>query len=85
MKFSVAHAAGSTSFWQELESAEDITVQQAIEKSKLLDDFPTLDLETLKVGIFGKVCKLTQILQEGERVEVYLPAVVHEIDDDDDE
>lgn len=85
MKFSVAHAAGSTSFWQELESAEDITVQQAIEKSKLLDDFPTLDLEALKVGIFGKVCKLTQILQEGERVEVYLPAVVHEIDDDDDD
>lgn len=85
MKFSVAHAAGSASFWQEIESEEALTALQAIEKSRLLSDFPALDLEELKVGIFGKVCKLSQLLEEGDRIEVYLPAVVHEVDDDDDD
>lgn len=84
MKFSVAHAAGSASFWQELESPSELTVEQAILQSRLLSEFPTLDINKLKLGIFGKVCKISQQIQEGDRVEVYLPAVVHEIDDDDD-
>jgi len=85
IKFSVAHAAGSNSFWQELESADTLTVEQAILQSRLLSDFPALDLKKLKMGIFGKVCKKTQAVQEGDRVEVYLPTVVQDIDDDDDD
>ena len=85
MKFSVAHAAGSISFWQELESDEELTAEQAIQKSKLLSEFPELDIKKLKLGIFGKVCKAKQIIQEGDRVEIYLPAIVQEIDDDEDE
>lgn len=85
MKFSVAHAAGSDSFWQELESPEELTVEQAIQQSRLLGSFPKLDLDKLKVGIFGKVCKKTQAVQEGDRVEIYLPTVVQDIDDDDDD
>jgi len=85
MKFSVAHAAGSNSFWQELESPEELTVEQAILQSRLLSTIPGLDLKKLKIGIFGKVCKKTQAVQEGDRVEVYLPTVVQDIDDDDDD
>lgn len=85
MKFSVAHAAGSASFWQELESDEELTAEQAIQQSRLLTEFPSLDLKKLKIGIFGKACKNSQILQEGERVEVYLPTLVQDIDDDDDD
>jgi putative ubiquitin-RnfH superfamily antitoxin RatB of RatAB toxin-antitoxin module len=85
MKFSVAHAAGSVSFWQELESADELTAEQAILKSRLFSEFPTLDLKKLKIGIFGKVCKLSQAIQEGDRVEVYLPAIAQDIDDDDDD
>lgn len=84
MKFSVAHAAGSHSFWQELESPEPLTTQQAIQQSRLLSEFPSLDIKKLKIGIFGKTCKLTQTINAGDRVEVYLPAQVQEIDDDDD-
>lgn len=85
MKFSVAHAAGSVSFWQELAATEEITAQQAIQQSRLLSEFPALDLTKLKIGIFGKACKTDQILQEGDRVEVYLPTLVQDIDDDDDD
>ena len=85
MKFSVAHAAGSVSFWQELESVDQLNAEQAVLQSRLLNEFPDLNLKKLKIGIFGKVCKLTQAIQEGDRVEVYLPAIVQDIDDDDDD
>jgi len=84
MKFSVAHAAGSTSFWQELESQEALTTEQAILKSRLLSRFPELDLKKLKIGIFGKVCKKTQAVQEGDRIEVYLPTLVQDTEEEDD-
>ncbi|GLS92524.1 hypothetical protein GCM10007916_35960 [Psychromonas marina] len=84
MKFSVAHAAGSASFWQELESDNELTVEQAIQQSRLLSEFPALDINKLKIGVFGKACKKSQAVEEGDRVEVYLPAIVHDIDNDDD-
>ena len=85
MKFSVAHVAGNTSFWQELETTETLTLEQAIQRSKLLTDFTDLDITQLKVGVFGKICNITQLLQEGDRVEVYLPAIVQDIDDDEED
>lgn len=85
MKFSVAYAAGSDSFRQELDLPEPVTAEQAITQSRLLSSFSELDLDKLKIGIFGKVCKKSQQLEEGDRVEVYQPTLVKEIDDDDDE
>ena len=85
MKLSVAYAAGSDSFRQELDLPEPVTAEQAIAQSRLLSSFSELDLDKLKIGIFGKVCKKSQQLEEGDRVEVYQPTLVQEIDDDDDE
>ncbi len=85
MKLSVAYAAGSDSFRQELDLPEPVTAEQAIVQSRLLSSFSDLDLDKLKIGIFGKVCKKSQQLEEGDRVEVYQPTLVKEIDDDDDE
>ncbi|WP_372880787.1 RnfH family protein [Psychromonas sp.] len=85
MKFSVAYAAGSASFWQELESPEPITAEQAIQLSRLLTEFTALDLKKLKIGIFGKVCKKNQEIEEGDRVELYLPVMAIDPDEDDDD
>ncbi len=85
MKLSVAYAAGSDSFRQELDLPEPVTAEQAIAQSRLLSSFSELDLDKLKIGVFGKVCKKNQQLEEGDRVEVYQPTLVQEIDDDDDE
>ncbi|WNV04903.1 RnfH family protein [Candidatus Methylospira mobilis] len=51
------------------------TVQQAIEQSGIIVLFPEIDLNVNRVGIFSKPCKLDQILQAGDRVEIYRPLI----------
>ncbi|MFT6986033.1 MAG: putative ubiquitin-RnfH superfamily antitoxin RatB of RatAB toxin-antitoxin module [Psychromonas sp.] len=85
MKLSVAYAAGRDNFWQELDLKAPITVDQAIQQSRLAATFSELDLSDLKVGIFGKVCPKNTQLEEGDRVEVYQPIIAKESDDDDDD
>jgi len=51
------------------------TVATAIIASGILELFPELALETLKVGIFGRVTNLGQVLQTGDRVEIYRPLI----------
>jgi putative ubiquitin-RnfH superfamily antitoxin RatB of RatAB toxin-antitoxin module len=50
---------------------EGCTVQQAIELSGMLKQYPRIDLEIQKVGIFGKLIKLDAAVKEGDRVEIY--------------
>ena len=47
------------------------TVREAIERCAVLRDFAQIDLQQNKVGIFGKVTKLDQVLRAGDRVEIY--------------
>lgn len=49
------------------------TVGQAIDQSGILQAFTEIDLKQQKAGIFGLVCKLDKILQDGDRVEIYRP------------
>lgn len=54
---------------------EGTTVEQAIELSGIRGHFPEIDLGKNKVGIFGKLCKLGQVLRERDRVEIYRPLI----------
>jgi putative ubiquitin-RnfH superfamily antitoxin RatB of RatAB toxin-antitoxin module len=47
------------------------TLQQAIELSRIRERFPEIDLGTNKVGIFGKLSKLSAVLRSEDRVEIY--------------
>ena len=38
--------------------------------------FPEIDLTINKVGVFGRLCKLDQVLKTGDRVEIYRPLLV---------
>jgi len=49
------------------------TIEQAIEQSGVLSEFPEIDLSQNKVGIFGKLSKKTAELKPGDRVEIYRP------------
>jgi uncharacterized protein len=51
------------------------TVQQAIEQSGILQQFPEIDLDVQKVGIWSRPVKLDDIVKEGERVEIYRPLI----------
>ena len=59
----------------ELQVDEGTTVEQAIHASGILEQFPEIDLQSSKVGIFGKPCKLTDTLNHGDRVEIYRPLI----------
>jgi len=51
------------------------TLEQAIIQSRILEQFPELDLKTAKVGVFGKLGKLAATLRNGDRVEIYRPLI----------
>lgn len=51
------------------------TVQQAIERSGILRDFPEIDLTKNKVGVFGKLTRLDAPLKDRDRVEIYRPLI----------
>lgn len=47
------------------------SVIQAIRASGLLDEFPEIDLNQQRVGVFGEFVQLDAPLHDGERVEIY--------------
>ncbi|MDD5580748.1 MAG: RnfH family protein [Methylobacter sp.] len=58
-----------------LKVPDGTTIETAIKASGLLSRFQEIDLSEAKVGIFGKVCKLDQIVRQGDRIEIYRPLV----------
>ena len=54
---------------------EGTTAEEAIQISGILADFPEIDLEKNKIGIFSKICKKDEILRANDRVEIYRPLI----------
>lgn len=52
------------------------TISKAILKSGLLDEFPSLVLSELRVGVFSQLKSLNDLLEDKDRVEVYRPLTV---------
>lgn len=74
MQISIAYSSpGGEQSWIDLEVSEGTSVEQAIQHSGFLQRFPDIDLSAQKLGIFGKVVKPTEILNEYDRVEIYRP------------
>jgi len=53
----------------------DMTIEEIIKHSGILDNYPDIDLAQNKVGVFGKLTKLTSTLREGDRIEIYRPLI----------
>jgi putative ubiquitin-RnfH superfamily antitoxin RatB of RatAB toxin-antitoxin module len=47
------------------------TVAQAIAASGILEQFPDINLNQQKAGIFGQICTQDKTLADGDRVEIY--------------
>lgn len=58
-----------------VEADAGITARAAIERSGILRRFPEIDLGKNKIGIFGKLAKPDQVLESGDRVEIYRPLI----------
>jgi len=49
------------------------TVRSVIERSRLLERHPEIDLAQNRVGIYARFVSLEALVQNGDRVEVYRP------------
>jgi len=56
-------------------ASEGLTAKEAIEQSGILRRFSEIDLRVNRVGIFGKLAQLDQVLEPGDRVEIYRPLI----------
>jgi putative ubiquitin-RnfH superfamily antitoxin RatB of RatAB toxin-antitoxin module len=71
----VAYATPSEQVILKVMAEQGITVQEAIDQSKIADRFPEIDPGNDKVGVFGKVAKRDLKLHPGDRVEIYRPLI----------
>ena len=73
MKIGITYALPQRQAWFDIELPDGSTIQDAINRSGILKQFPEIDLEKNKVGIYGKASKLDAVLNDGDRVEIYRP------------
>ncbi len=71
MNIGVCYAEAERQLWLRLEVPDESTIQEAIELSGVLKQYPQIDLTTQKVGVFGKLVKLEAPIKEGDRIEIY--------------
>ncbi|ORU91423.1 MAG: RnfH family protein [Cycloclasticus sp. symbiont of Poecilosclerida sp. N] len=74
-KVEVAYATPKKQLILAVPFQSELTAEQAIMESNILQIFPEIDLSTSSVGIFSKPCKLDTPLREGDRVEIYRPLI----------
>lgn len=53
------------------------TVGEAIERSGMLGRYPQIDLAQNRVGVFGALANLGDVLYDGARVEIYRPLIAN--------
>ena len=58
-----------------LDVAPGTTVEQAIAQSGIEHEFPDLEIDPARVGIFGNKARLDDELRSGDRVEIYRPLI----------
>jgi len=51
------------------------TVEQAIQQSGILELRREIDLSSNKVGIYSRAVKLSDVVDEGDRIEIYRPLI----------
>lgn len=74
IKVEVAYALADQQKIIVLEVAEGCTALEAAQLSKIDSVFSGLDLQSAKMGVFGKAIKAAKYhLKEGDRVEIYRP------------
>lgn len=54
---------------------EGVTAEAVIQQSGILEQYPEIDLDTQKIGLFGKIISLTQTVREKDRIEIYRPLI----------
>ncbi|MBV8802865.1 MAG: RnfH family protein [Gammaproteobacteria bacterium] len=59
-----------------IEVPKGSTIQKAIDCSGIEELFPEIDLSKQKVGIFSQQKNLSDILEDGDRIEIYRKLII---------
>lgn len=60
-------------FWKHLHVPDGTTLRGALEQCGVAQQYPHLDIEQCKSGIYGKSRPLDTLLRDGDRIEIYRP------------
>jgi putative ubiquitin-RnfH superfamily antitoxin RatB of RatAB toxin-antitoxin module len=72
-KITVCYARPDEIFLETLEVREGTTIAGAMAASGVLTQFPEIDLNLNKVGLFGKLKPADTVVRDGDRIEIYRP------------
>lgn len=75
IKIEIAFALPDKQTLLETVVEKDTTVEQAIIASGMMTRYPEIDLSKNAVGIWNRTCKLTDVLRQGDRIEIYRPLI----------
>ncbi|MBK1708821.1 MULTISPECIES: RnfH family protein [Marichromatium] len=75
LQVSVAYVGEQGQMLRAIEVARGTRLEEALHQSGVLERFPEIDLARNKVGVFGKLAKLDQALEDGDRIEIYRPLI----------
>lgn len=73
IRIQIAYALPERYFLQDYAVEPGTTIQSAVISSGILTQFHDIDLRKNQVGIFARPAKLTDVLQDGDRIEIYRP------------
>ena len=77
IEIEVAYAEYGKQLIKSVEVPVNTTAIEAVNLSGIREDFPQIpDDETVEIGIFSKKCEPSQVLQAGDRVEIYRPLII---------
>ena len=71
----VVFALPTTATSLTVEVPQGTTAEEAVIKSGILEKCPEIDATSLTLGVWNRKCKLTQVLAQGDRVEIYRPLI----------
>lgn len=71
----VAYALPDEQAILEVQGEPGLTLEQAVEKSGILQRFSEIEWDKVDVGVFGKLAKRGDVLHDGDRVEIYRPLI----------
>lgn len=71
LRVSVAFAYPDRQVLLSTDLTEGATLRDAIERSGIREKVPEIDLDTMRVGVFGKLRDLDDTVRSGDRVEIY--------------
>jgi len=74
-RYEVAYATPEKQVILVVNSEKTLTALEAVNASSIFEEFPEIDRENLKLGVFGKITKADASLFEGDRVEIYRPLI----------